>query len=110
MPVIRLKSVVLPAPFGPITLTISPSVDLQVELRDDLEAAERERDAAQLEQRLVGHQTISTRRSPKRPFGRSDHEHDQHRAEHDVARRVGLGEQHVLPHERGEVERRHEQR
>src|SRR3954453_2469750 len=25
MPVIRLKSVVLPAPFGPITLTISPS-------------------------------------------------------------------------------------
>jgi hypothetical protein len=25
MPVTRLKSVVLPAPFGPITLTISPS-------------------------------------------------------------------------------------
>src|SRR5215210_8851343 len=25
MPVIRLKTVVLPAPFGPITLTISPS-------------------------------------------------------------------------------------
>ena len=72
MPVIRLKSVVLPAPFGPITLTISPSVHVQLEIRDDLEAAECERDAAQCEQGLRrGHQMISTRRSPKRPFGRS---------------------------------------
>ena len=38
-----------------------------------------------------------------------DHERDQHDAEHDVARRVRLGEQDVLPHERAEVERRHEQ-
>ena len=85
-------------------------VDVQVELGDDLEAAERQRDAAQLEQGAVGHQMISTRRSPRRPFGRSDHEHDQHHAEDDVARRVGLREQDVLPHERAEVERRHEQR
>ena len=46
-------------------------VDVQLEIRDDLEPAECERDAAQCEQGLVGHQTISTRRSPKRPFGRS---------------------------------------
>ena len=51
---------------------------------------------------------ISTRRSPKQPVRAQDHEHDQHDAEHDVARRVRLGEQDVLPHERAEVERRHE--
>ena len=44
-------------------------LDVQIELGHDLEAAERERDAAELEQ-LLAHQTISTRRSPSRPFGR----------------------------------------
>ena len=44
--------------------------DVQVELGHDLQAAERERDAAQLQQRRRSHQMISTRRSPSRPFGR----------------------------------------
>ena len=42
-------------------------LDVHVEVGDDLQPAERERDALQLEQR---HQMISTRRSPSRPFGR----------------------------------------
>ena len=49
----RLNSVVLPAPFGPITLTISPSVDVQVEVVDDFEAAESHRDALQIEKLVV---------------------------------------------------------
>src|SRR5262245_46950175 len=42
-------------------------LDVKVELVDDGQAAEREGDAVELEQR---HQTISTRRSPSSPFGR----------------------------------------
>ena len=56
------------------------------------------------------HQTISTRRSPSSPFGRRIISAIRISAEHDVARRLGLREHHVLPDERGEVERRHEQR
>ena len=74
-----------------------------------LQAAERERDALQLEQAL-GHQTISTRRSPSSPFGRTIISTIRISAEQDVARRLRLREHHVLPDERGEVERRHEQR
>ena len=44
--------------------------DVQIQLGHDLQAAERERDAAQLQQWRRRHQTISTRRSPSRPFGR----------------------------------------
>ena len=84
-------------------------VDVQVEVGHDLEAAERQRDAAAARAAVVGHQMISTRRSPRSPFGPGDHQRDQDRAEHDVARRLGLGEHHVLPDERGEVERRHQQ-
>ena len=53
---------------------------------------------------------ISTRFSPSSPVGRSDHQRDQEGAEDDVPRRLGLGEHHVLPHERREVEHGHEQR
>jgi hypothetical protein len=45
-------------------------VDGEIEPRHDFEAAKGERDIAQLEER-VGHQMISTRRSPKRPLGRT---------------------------------------
>ena len=84
MPVIRLKSVVLPAPFGPITLTISSLVDVQVELgAATLQAAE-------------GSETPSSSSSSWRP---SDdlhaalaeqalrprvHQHDQDHADHDL--------------------------
>ena len=66
-PVTRLKRVVLPAPFGPITRDDLALADRQVELGDDPQAAEGERHALEREQR---HQTISTRFSPSRPFGR----------------------------------------
>ena len=65
----RLNSVVLPAPFGPMTLTISCSLTMQVEVVDHGETAEAHRHAAQLERwaRFV-HQTISTRRRPEQPL------------------------------------------
>ena len=44
-------------------------VDVDVEVDDDGETAEVERDLLDLEE-LLGHQTISTLRSPSRPFGR----------------------------------------
>src|SRR5205823_2858108 len=43
-------------------------VDAQVEAVDDLQPAERERHSLEPEQ--TRHYTISTRRSPSRPFGR----------------------------------------
>src|SRR5205085_1607816 len=43
--------------------------DLDVETVDHLQASEGERHVSQLEEGSVAH-TISTRRSPKRPFGR----------------------------------------
>ena len=60
-PVIRLKNVVFPAPFGPITLHDLALVDVEVEVVDDGQAAERHRHATQLEQ-LLGH---GARRSPR---------------------------------------------
>ena len=71
MPVIRLKSVVLPAPFGPITLTISPWATCRSRSETTLRPPNASETPLQREQGLVGHQMISTRRSPKRPFGRS---------------------------------------
>ena len=83
-------------------------VDVQVELGDDLQAAERERDAAQLEQRRPASDDLHAALA-EQAVRAHDHQRDQEHAEHDVARRVGLREHHVLPHERGEVQRRHEQ-
>ena len=69
MPVIRLKSVVLPAPLGPITLTISFSSTCRSRSVHGAQAAEGEAHLVELEQRR--HQTISTRRSPSSPCGRA---------------------------------------
>ena len=82
-------------------------VDVQVEPVDDLQAAERERDALQLQKR---HQTISTRRSPSRPFGRRIISAIRIRPSTMYRAGSGFDEHHVLPDERREVERRHEQR
>ena len=82
-------------------------VDVEVEVRDHLQAAERLRDALELEQRRR-HQTTSTFFCPKRPSRPDRHHGDQHRAEQDVARHRRLLDQQVLPDERGQVERRHE--
>ena len=42
----QLKNVVLPAPFGPMTLTIEPFSSVEVEIVDGDQAAEPLRDAA----------------------------------------------------------------
>ena len=106
MPVIRLKSVVLPAPFGPISETISPSLTSMSRSETTRRPPNESETLLQLEQ---GHQTISTRFSPSRPFGPQDHQADQHEPDDDVPRRLGLREHHVLPDERSEVEHGHEQ-
>ena len=51
MPVTRLKIVVLPDPFGPISPTISPSFIREVEALDGLQPAERLLQPGRLEQR-----------------------------------------------------------
>ena len=68
MPVIRLKSVVLPAPFGPISETISPSLTSMSRSETTRRPPNESETLLELEQR---HQTISTRFSPSRPLGRS---------------------------------------
>ena len=74
------------------------------------EAAEGHRHAAQLEQLAPRAHTISTRFSPRSPCGRAII--IATRSAPSTMYRVGsgCGEHHVLPDERGEVERRHEQR
>ena len=82
MPVIRSKSVVLPAPVGPITETISPSSTCRSRSETDLQTAERERDALQLEQGRASDDLHATLAEEARSA--ADHEADQHGAEHDV--------------------------
>ena len=50
-PVMRLISVVLPAPFGPIRPTISPCVDREADTVDGVQAAEPARHLVEFEQR-----------------------------------------------------------
>ena len=83
-------------------------VDVEVEAVDD--PAGRRTPSTR---RCSSSSCSAIRRSPRasRRAGRSGAatiSADEHRAEHDVAGRLGLGEHHVLPDERREVERRDE--
>ena len=53
-PLITLNSVVLPAPFGPMSACRSPGCTRQVDLVDRLEAAEVPRDVSSLSARAHG--------------------------------------------------------
>ena len=64
-----MKTDDLPAPLGPMMLTISFSETSQVELGDRPQAPERERQLVELEQRH--RQTVSTRCLPSSPYGRA---------------------------------------
>ena len=46
----QLKNVVLPAPLGPMTLTIDPGLDAEVQPSDRAQATETLRDLGRLEQ------------------------------------------------------------
>ena len=107
-PVITLNSVVLPAPFGPITLTISPSPTVRSSPSRHAKPAERERELLHLEQRraLVHVHTISTRCLPEQPLRPVCHERDEQRADQDEASDRRLRDQEVRPHARREVEDR----
>ena len=52
-PVMTLNSVVLPAPFGPISPVIAPGLDVEVDVADGEVPAEADVGAADLEQRHV---------------------------------------------------------
>ena len=60
-PAIMLNRVVLPAPFGPITLTRPPLREIEIDRIDRGQSAEAPHDALHLEQ----HQTV-----PSNPWGR----------------------------------------
>ena len=109
MPVTRLKTVVLPAPFGPIRLTISPSSTCRSRRSATREAAEGLRHVLELEERrsLPSHD-LHARRS-EQALRADGHQGDEQRAEEDPARDCGLLDEAGLPDDRGEVERRHEQ-
>ena len=107
MPVIRLNSVVLPAPFGPITLTISPLAHLEVEVADGPQAAEGLRDAASSSSGQP-HHTSSTRMRPRSPCGRAIIITSR-RPEQDLAGDRRLDDQPVLPHERRQVQDREQE-
>ncbi len=95
MPVIRLKSVVLPAPFGPITLTISPSSTC----RSSASITCRPPNAFEMRfsSSSAGHQTISTRAVPSSPCGRQLISDDQERAEQEDPGHAGLGDEPRSP-------------
>src|SRR5581483_114142 len=104
----RLNSVVLPAPFGPITLTISPSSTCRSSSSTHLRppnAIDTPRSSSSAATSDDLHAALAEQ--PVRP---QDHERDQERAEDDVPRRLGLRQHHVLPHEGGEVEHGRNQR
>src|SRR3954447_5661635 len=104
IPVMRLKTVVLPAPLGPITLTISPSPTCRSRSlttwrppkafdtpRSSSSATSDDLDARRTE-------------DAGRPHV---HDHDEKRTQHDQPRRTGnLFDELVLPDERREIKRR----
>ncbi len=67
-PVIRLKNVVLPAPFGPMIARSSPGRDVQGDVVDRDQAAERLGRAADFEQAHVATLRCSM---PSRPRGKN---------------------------------------
>src|SRR5438309_2534424 len=108
MPVIRLKSVVLPAPFGPITLTISPSSTPRS--RSDTTASPPNESETPRSSSSGASATSDDLHSPlaQQAVRPQDHQRDQDQAEHDEAHRRDRGgrpDHHVLPDERGQIER-----
>ena len=95
-PETRLKSVVLPAPLGPMTALMRARPDVEADVLDGLDAAEALGDAAHLEQRVTAPPRSAPRRAraarpgpgralePQDPVGREEHDHEQDRAEDGV--------------------------
>ena len=69
----RLKQVVFPAPFGPISAWIVPRVTARLDVVDGDEALELLRKPARFEDRVVGHGTLekSAHRAPIVSFGQA---------------------------------------
>ena len=69
-PEIRWKSVVFPAPFGPMTARSSPGCDREADAVDGLQGAEGAPEPARLEHRRRHPRTPSRRAVPTSPPGR----------------------------------------
>src|SRR3954469_23280262 len=97
MPVIRLNSVVLPAPFGPITETISPSFTRRS--RPSTTFRPPKESETLLSSRMLGRSPLDNLDPAltEQAVGTQDHQSDQDQPEHDVTGRLGLREHHVLP-------------
>src|SRR5438132_1371640 len=133
MPVITLKTVVLPAPFGPITLTISPSPTCSSR-SDSASRPPNDRDTrSRLRTGLSAGFPVpfsggapwpaaSLNRSPsaltshdlnapgaQQPLRPGVHHYDQDRPDQDLPGNRGLGDQPGLPDARAEIDRRHQQ-
>src|SRR3954447_6332404 len=105
-PVMRLKSVVLPAPLGPITLTISPSSTC----RSSSEMTCRPpKSIDTLRSSRMGGRALTSDDlhacGPEETLRAQVHQADQKRAEQNEPRDRGLLDEQVLPDERREVER-----
>src|SRR6266508_3863617 len=108
MPVIRLKSVVLPAPFGPITLTISPSFTWRSSSDTTFrppKASDTSRNSSRRFAILSALHDLHAALA-EQPVRADDHQRDQDEPQDDEARRLRLGQHHVVPDERREVEGR----
>ena len=81
-------------------------VDVEVELGDDLQAAEGLRDARRA--RAAAPSDDLHARRAEQALRADDHQHDQDHAEQEQRVTPALDQQ-VLPDERGQVERRHQQ-
>src|SRR5262249_62339051 len=104
MPVIRLKTVVFPAPFGPMTLTISfsstPKLRRWTTFRPPNAFAPSRSSSSATSDDLHARGSEDSRRPHV-------HDHDEQRAEKDEPCRArDLLHEVVLPDERGQVERR----
>src|SRR5436305_12031216 len=104
MPVTRLKSVVWPAPFGPITLTISPSATSKS--RPETQASPpNASDTPRSSSRASATSDDLHAALAEQAVRAQDHQRDQDQAEHDVAHRCDRrrrSDHHVLPDEGGE--------
>src|SRR5215470_6175516 len=101
-PVIRLKRVVLPAPFGPITLTISFSSTWKSSSEITCRPPKAFETPLSSRSGNLDHLDLGL---PEESFRTDGHHRDQEHAEQDRAGDGGVEDEQVLPDERGQRER-----
>src|SRR6059058_3168364 len=104
IPVMSLKTVVLPAPFGPIRLTTSPSPTTRSRLFTTWSPPKAFETSRSWSSATSDDLHARGAKDSRRPHV---HDHDEQRPEHDQPRRAGhLLDELVLPHERRQIQGR----